>query len=202
MTTPTTLASVLQSAGLLAADAATTDHLPGADVSRATTTGRDGNGATEPAPLLIVPGAPAVPCAIGMEQANERARAAGSAGESSARPGKAGRLYRAAIAVGVEPDAVLSLDDSAPDELRAMSDETLRAYALALIASAARTQGRQPAGWVHAAQCEGCGPIWLWSPATVLACPWCVNRLAGRPIPRPGSSPEGPRTGRRGASSI
>ena len=46
-------------------------------------------------------------------------------------------------------------------------------------------QGKVPGHYTHPATCKHCGPIWLWFSGDVLGCPWCWNRIAGRPIPRP-----------------
>ncbi len=45
--------------------------------------------------------------------------------------------------------------------------------------------GIRPARYNKAAYCKGCGPVWLWFSGDVLGCPWCWNRAAKRPIPRP-----------------
>ncbi len=50
-----------------------------------------------------------------------------------------------------------------------------------------RMAAKLPAGWTHATECAGCGPVLLWSdaPHAVIACPWCQHRKAGRTVPRP-----------------
>lgn len=65
--------------------------------------------------------------------------------------------------------------------------ETLAAFARAMLDREARERGERPEGWTQAATCERCGPVWLWvgAPEVVAACPWCFNRLVGRPLPRP-----------------
>jgi hypothetical protein len=46
-------------------------------------------------------------------------------------------------------------------------------------------QGIRPSDFSKAATCAGCGPVWLRHEGEVLGCPWCWNRVADRPIPRP-----------------
>ena len=69
------------------------------------------------------------------------------------------------------------------------SNRALRAYLHALAARQHMDAGKVPAAWGEdvARTCEGCGPVLLWdeAPAHVLACPWCWNRQAGQPVPRP-----------------
>jgi hypothetical protein len=61
----------------------------------------------------------------------------------------------------------------------------LRAFAMALHDSREREAGRIPADYEVIATCKRCGPVWLFIDGTVESCPWCINRLAGWPIPRP-----------------
>ena len=42
-----------------------------------------------------------------------------------------------------------------------------------------------PPEYDQPAYCRGCGSVWLWFSGNVLGCPWCWNRAANRPIPRP-----------------
>ena len=81
--------------------------------------------------------------------------------------------------------AVLSIKD-----LRACANlprAALRAFLRVLARSQRMAAGAVPEGWTHAADCAGCGPVLLWrgAPSSVIACPWCWQRKAGRPIPRP-----------------
>jgi len=46
-------------------------------------------------------------------------------------------------------------------------------------------RGKRPSDYTAHATCRHCGPIWLWFSGAVPDCPWCWNRAAGRPIPRP-----------------
>jgi hypothetical protein len=50
-----------------------------------------------------------------------------------------------------------------------------------------RERGQVPPNYTSVTVCAGCGPVPMWpdSPEHVLACPWCFNRAAGKPIPTP-----------------
>ena len=65
------------------------------------------------------------------------------------------------------------------------SDDTLRAYLRGLAEQHGMEAGIVPWGWDAVAHCEGCGPVRLWEPLRVVACPWCFRRKAGKRIPRP-----------------
>ena len=66
-------------------------------------------------------------------------------------------------------------------------DRVLQAFGLAVLTRKMRERGLCPEGWTETSDCAECGPIFTWpgSPAQVLGCPWCFNRVEGRPIPRP-----------------
>lgn len=66
-----------------------------------------------------------------------------------------------------------------------VAPEVLAAFANALVQQRDIEQGKVPEGYTEPATCRHCGPIWLWTSSNVLSCPWCANRLADRPIPRP-----------------
>lgn len=68
-----------------------------------------------------------------------------------------------------------------------VSLEAMSAFALALSQRKSIDAGKRPTNYTERAICKQCGPIWLWQEGTVYACPWCSNRLAGNPIPRPSS---------------
>lgn len=68
-----------------------------------------------------------------------------------------------------------------------ISFDTLAAFARSLVQRQEMEQGKVPAHYTERATCNHCGPIWLWFAGEVLGCPWCWNRAAGRPIPRPKS---------------
>ena len=67
-----------------------------------------------------------------------------------------------------------------------ITSDTLTAFARSLVQRRTMDQGQRPAHYTEPATCKRCGPIWLWFSGDVLGCPWCWNRVAGRPIPRPG----------------
>jgi hypothetical protein len=66
-----------------------------------------------------------------------------------------------------------------------VDDDTLRAFATALEWRRDREQGRRPACDSEQTTCKQCGPIWSWFADEVAGCPWCRNRIARCPIPRP-----------------
>ncbi len=66
-----------------------------------------------------------------------------------------------------------------------ISGETLAAFARSLVQRREMEQGKRPDNYTEDATCQHCGPIWLWFPGEVIGCPWCWNRVADRPIPRP-----------------
>ena len=70
----------------------------------------------------------------------------------------------------------------------------LEALRTALEAERARTEGIAPPDYTQPAYCGGCGPVLLWfgAPTRVMACPWCDNRINGRPIPMPATPPPAP----------
>ena len=67
----------------------------------------------------------------------------------------------------------------------AISAESLAAFARSLVQRREMDQGKRPEHFTEQATCKHCGPIWLWFSGEVLGCPWCWNRVAEKPIPRP-----------------
>ncbi|HKK06735.1 MAG TPA: hypothetical protein VKA50_12895 [Gammaproteobacteria bacterium] len=67
----------------------------------------------------------------------------------------------------------------------AISADTLTTFARSLVQRREMDQGKRPEHYTEQATCKHCGPIWLWFPGEVVGCPWCWNRAADRPIPRP-----------------
>ena len=63
----------------------------------------------------------------------------------------------------------------------------MNAFAHAVRTRRMRERGEVPPEYTQIVHCEGCGPVPLWAgaPGRVVACPWCFNRVAGRPIPHP-----------------
>lgn len=66
-----------------------------------------------------------------------------------------------------------------------ISDSTLKTFVQSLIQHRDISKGKLPDHYTHHANCRHCGPIWLWFSGEVQGCPWCWNRLADKPIPRP-----------------
>ena len=66
-----------------------------------------------------------------------------------------------------------------------ISADTLTAFARTLMQRRVMDQGKRPDHYTKQATCKHCGPIWLWFTGEVLGCPWCWNRAADKPIPRP-----------------
>jgi hypothetical protein len=68
-----------------------------------------------------------------------------------------------------------------------LTPDGLRALAHAVQASRMRERGEIPPGWTATTHCSHCGrvPIFQGCPNAVNGCPWCFNRVAGRPIPQP-----------------
>lgn len=96
-------------------------------------------------------------------------------------------LFDLAIDEGLLASTVATLSKR---DLHACADlprNALRAFLRALARSQRMAAGDVPESWTRAAECKGCGPVLLWSdaPASVIACPWCWHRKAGRMIPRP-----------------
>lgn len=67
----------------------------------------------------------------------------------------------------------------------AISADTLTAFARSLVQRQQMQLGKRPTNYTKHATCRYCGPIWLWISMVVLGCPWCWNRAADKPIPRP-----------------
>lgn len=67
----------------------------------------------------------------------------------------------------------------------ALSPGTVAAFVRTLVQRRKMDRGERPAHYSEAANCERCGPVWLWFSGEVEGCPWCWNRLRGLPIPRP-----------------
>ncbi len=81
-------------------------------------------------------------------------------------------------------------DALAPEDIKDwrkshFNNDTLAAFARSLIQRREMNQGKVPAHFTEQATCKKCGPIWLWFDGVVSNCPWCINRIADRPIHRP-----------------
>lgn len=81
------------------------------------------------------------------------------------------------------------LEEAAGEDWPEVRDDpqVLEALAHAVITRRQRERGERPSHWSETCDCADCGPVYLWrgSPASVLGCPWCLNRAEGQPIPRP-----------------
>jgi len=98
-------------------------------------------------------------------------------------------------------DLVQSVDkrsvelQESPDELRRAAEDDwdeiandpsrLVAFADSLAIKQIRESGGIPDHYTSETECKHCGPvpIWLGCPPQVNGCPWCLNRLAGLPMP-------------------
>jgi len=85
----------------------------------------------------------------------------------------------------VEAKEALAPEDIEDWRKGAISSDTLAAFARSLVQRRERDQGKRPAHYTEQATCKRCGPIWLWFSGEVPGCPWCWNRAADKPIPRP-----------------
>ena len=79
----------------------------------------------------------------------------------------------------------LTQDDIEDFDNGDISRATLTAFAQSLLQHQDMNQGKRPEHYSEQALCKHCGPIWLWFSGQVPSCPWCWNRVAGSPIPRP-----------------
>ncbi len=66
-----------------------------------------------------------------------------------------------------------------------ISNATLAAFTRSLVQRREMDQGKRPDHYNEHPTCQHCGPIWLWFSGKVAGCPWCWNRVADKPIPRP-----------------
>lgn len=96
-------------------------------------------------------------------------------------------LFDLAIDEGLPGATVAALSSRDLRACGGLSRHALAAFLRALARSQGMAVGRVPMGWTRVAECAGCGPILLWpdASATVIACPWCWHRKAGRAIPKP-----------------
>jgi hypothetical protein len=81
------------------------------------------------------------------------------------------------------------LREAAGEDWPEMRDNpsAIEALAIAIVTRRQRERGERPAHWTEICECVHCGPVYLWpgNPSRVVGCPWCFNRVEGRPIPRP-----------------
>ncbi len=91
----------------------------------------------------------------------------------------------------------LTEDTITPGALKAVAGEewpeiendnaTLGALAQAIQTRRMRERGEVPTHYTEVTVCAHCGPIPIFSGVAerVVFCPWCFNRVAGLPVPRP-----------------
>ncbi|MCU7871347.1 MAG: hypothetical protein KZQ91_01245 [Candidatus Thiodiazotropha sp. (ex Lucinoma borealis)] len=84
-----------------------------------------------------------------------------------------------------EVKEALALEDIKDWRKGAVSSNTFTAFARSLVQRREMDHGKRPTHYIEQATCKHCGPVWLWFSGKVLGCPWCWNRVADRPIPRP-----------------
>ena len=133
---------------------------------------------------LSTPANPAIPAIQRGVSAGSSAPNSGSSRNSMGRQSQS-QVRNICDAIDVSYDDIAHRID-----FRALAewhDLVLAAHVRALALRIEREAGIVPAAYTAPAHCEGCGPVWLWPGAVrVPACPWCLNRRARRPIPRPG----------------
>ena len=77
-------------------------------------------------------------------------------------------------------------DLAGPDWAMCEADPALlEAFASAVSTRQMRERGEIPLFYSATTTCRHCGPVPIWPecPPTVEGCPWCFNRVAGKPIP-------------------
>ena len=64
--------------------------------------------------------------------------------------------------------------------------EALASLKYAVRTKRMREHGMVPPDYTESTVCKRCGPVPIFAgcPDEVLLCPWCLNRAAGKPIPR------------------
>jgi hypothetical protein len=64
--------------------------------------------------------------------------------------------------------------------------ETIKALAHVIETRHMRERGEIPAHYTTVTLCKGCGPVPIFEgvPDHVEGCPWCFNRVQGRPVPK------------------
>ena len=72
-------------------------------------------------------------------------------------------------------------------DIDALSEDEQRAVISSVATQRLRERGEVPPHYTEIVECAGCGPVWLFAATgdRVLACPWCLNRAKGLPVPRP-----------------
>jgi len=82
------------------------------------------------------------------------------------------------------------LKDAAGEDWEWIQDnaEALTSLRYSVRTKRMREQGTVPSDYTASTICRSCGPVPIFegNPAQVDGCPWCLNRVSGKPIPRPG----------------
>jgi len=84
-----------------------------------------------------------------------------------------------------EIETVLDTDDIEAWNNGKTSTKSLVREAIFALAHSEIDQGNIPEYFTKIGICGHCGPVWLWFQGGVSGCPWCRNRAADKPIPRP-----------------
>ena len=100
-------------------------------------------------------------------------------------------LENAACAVSGEYNLITSDDlisrlcESDLEDIQLMAPSGLLAFAHAVQVNMMRENGVVPPRWTASTVCQHCGdvPIFPGCSPRVDACPWCFNRVAGKPLP-------------------
>lgn len=129
--------------------------------------------------IAATPATPATQPSVAVGESQESQESQGVEPEMRAR------LPTLAEAEGVDAAHVHRLHADDVAACSGLDDEELRRYLRRLERVAGMNAGIVPAGWDAVAHCAGCGPVHLWEPLRVIACPWCFRRKAGNRIPRP-----------------
>lgn len=96
----------------------------------------------------------------------------------------------------INPSVIERLAGADLADCRALPDETLHAYLVALTDSTERMKGKAPWAWTAPAVCAHCGIVWLHPVVAItlpvvngfhqaLACPWCPEHADGHLFARP-----------------
>ena len=99
-----------------------------------------------------------------------------------------GILDEACKELAIQPIQVyeaLSKDDIEDYQSGDVTQSMLTVFARSLVQQQQMARGERPGHYTEQAICQHCGPVWLWTSGEVLGCPWCLNRVEGKSIPRP-----------------
>ncbi len=68
-----------------------------------------------------------------------------------------------------------------------LNDDEYQALIRAIEARRTREKGKAPPQYTHTTICQHCGPVPIFPGVgeQIEGCPWCFNRVAGLPVPRP-----------------